>query len=107
MRITHSQAAYILNWKKPHRFAKYCGVWSVEPVEDGHYGYYISCKIKWWIYLLLIVPVSIIEIVWSMWDGGLKYYRPSGREVCKDTIVVCSVGYDRIIEILSLTIRDQ
>ena len=98
MKITHDQASYILGYKKPHRFAKYCGVWSVEPVEDGHYGYCISCKIKWWIYLLLIVPVSIIEAVLSMWDGGLRYYRPSNREVCCYTAVLYSTEYDRIIE---------
>lgn len=83
MKITYEQAAYILDWMRPHKFARYCGSWNVgSGDEDGCHYYTLRCDIKWWIYLLMIVPVTIVEAIYSMWDGGLRGYRPSGRNVC-------------------------
>lgn len=97
-KITYDQARYILNWKKPHRFAKYCGVWTVEPKEVG---YVIRCDVKWWVYIILVVPATIIEAVLLMWDGGLRYCRPVERNVYSDHLFPpLSIGYDRLVEIL-------
>ena len=71
-KIKHSEAAYILCWKRPHLFVKYCCIWKIgmnEPITGR-----IVCNMRWWMYVLLFIPMHIIKFNLCLWDGGIKNF---------------------------------
>ena len=86
MRISYDEAAYILNYKQNHKFKRYLGVWTFNTsVRHGRIFYEIECKIAWWFFILSYIPVSIITLLWCVWDGGIKKY-----ELYKRDVIYCS-----------------
>ena len=83
MNITYNQASYIMHYNEPHRLQHYFCNWTVAPLEDG---YFISCDIKWIVFILLYIPMLIIELIYE----GISNYLLPTREV----ISYCSSKYD-------------
>lgn len=86
MRISYNEAAYILNYKQNHKFKRYLVAWTLKmSVLHGYIFYEVECKIAWWFFILSYIPVSIITLLWCMWDSGIKEY-----ELYKRDVVYCS-----------------
>lgn len=87
MKITHNQASYIMLYTKPHRFQHYFCNWTVEPKEEG---YYISCDMKWIVFILLYIPMLIVELINCLiFEGIINYILPT-----RNITSYCSSKYD-------------
>lgn len=53
---------------------------------DGNPDYRRDCKISWPMYLLLFVPVHLLQLLVCLWDGGLKEFEIAGRHLGHDYI---------------------
>lgn len=53
---------------------------------EGNPDYRRDCKIGWPVYLLLFVPVHLLQLLVCLWDGGLKEFRIEGRHLGHDYI---------------------
>jgi len=73
MKISYEDAAYILNYKKHHKFEKYGCNWEITMGRDVEGQ--IICSIKIWLYCLLFIPTCIFEVFLLIWDGGLKDFE--------------------------------
>lgn len=47
------------------------------------------------IYLLIFVPVHILQALWCMWDGGLKEFEFAGRYIGSDYLPDCGSAFKR------------
>lgn len=87
MDITYNQASYIMHYNEPHRLQYYFCNWTVEPLDDG---YFISCRVKWIVFILLYIPMLIIELIYCLIYEGISNYLLPTREV----ISYCLLKYD-------------
>ena len=87
MKITYNQASYIMHYTEPHKFEHYFCNWTVEPKDDG---YYISCDMKWIVFILLYIPMLIVELINCLiFEGIINYILPT-----RNIISYCSSRYD-------------
>ena len=87
MKITHNQASYIMHYTEPHRFQHCFCNWTVEPKEEC---YFISCDIKWIVFILLYIPMLIVELINCLiFEGIINYILPT-----RNIISYCSSRYD-------------
>ena len=49
-----------------------------------------------WLYVVLFVPVCVVQAVWCMWDGGLKDFELPERYLGGDYLWSCD--YDGLLE---------
>ena len=49
-------------------------------------GFRRDCKIGWPVYLLLFLPVHLLQLLVCLWDGGLKEFEIQGRHLGHDYI---------------------
>ena len=70
-------------------FRKLCN-YSLTKESDTKYrrDQYISLPL----YLILFLPLSIIQAVWCMWDGGLKEFELPPRYLGGDYLWSCDYG---------------
>ena len=91
MKITYDQASYIMHYTEPHRFQRYFCNWTVEPKDDG---YYISCDMKWIVFILLYIPMLIVELINCLiFEGIINYIMPT-----RNVISYCCSKYDYATE---------
>ena len=87
MKITYDQASYIMHHTQPHKFEHYFCNWTVEPKKEG---YYISCDMKWIVFILLYIPMLIVELINCLiFEGIINYILPT-----RNVISYCSSRYD-------------
>jgi hypothetical protein len=55
--------------------------------------------IGWFVYLLLFIPVHILQAFWCLWDGGLKEFEINKRYLGSDVLVSGSECFTRAEEI--------
>ena len=83
-KISYNDVAYICRFKENHFFRKYfCNnyIWMNNP-NTGK----MKCVIKIWFYILIFIPVSIIDFVCLLWDGGIKHFEIMSRNVRTDIV---------------------
>lgn len=51
---------------------------------DG--GFRRECKVGWFVYVLLFVPVHLLQMFECMWDGGLREFEFQGRYIGSNNI---------------------
>lgn len=78
LKLKYKEAAYVLNYKKSHRLQKWLCDWTIEEKGDG---YYIKCQVKLPIFIIVYLPVAIVEFALYAWDEGIKYYHLPTRLV--------------------------
>lgn len=78
MNITYNQASYIMHYTKPHKFEHYFCNYTIVPLKDG---YFISCDMKWPVFILLYIPVSILELIYYLIYEGISNYIPLSKTV--------------------------
>ena len=89
-KIKYEDAAYIRRYKKRHTFEKYFCNWFLanRSQNSGSMRLYV----KWWAYIILFIPVHIIQICACIWDGGLKEFRIEPRCASYSNIIGLSNG---------------
>ena len=97
MDITYNQASYIMHYTKPHRFQHYLCNWTVEPLEDG---YFISCDIKWIVFILFYIPMLIVELINCLIFEGIINYLPPTREVVSYRLSKYDYATKRVEEVV-------
>lgn len=85
MKIKYEDAAYIRRYKKAHWGEKYFCYWILKNRNDN-YGH-MNLYIKWWVYVLLFIPMVILNAMMCMWDGGLKEFSIEPRCAIRNNIV--------------------
>lgn len=84
-KISYIDAAYILNYKQRHLREKYLCNWYME-LRNCNVGF-MECRLKWWTYILLFVPVHILKFLYCLWDGGIKEFEIESRTLHQLNIV--------------------
>ena len=84
-KIKYEEASYIRNYKDYHFGEKYLCNWYIQKINEasGRMDLYV----KWWFYLLIVVPIHIVKLFDCMWDGGLKEFEFESRRTTRDYIV--------------------
>lgn len=67
---------YAAKWLR--RFCSYC------LIKKSDTEFRREQRINLIIYLLIFIPVHILQVLWCMWDGGLKEFEFSGRYLGSD-----------------------
>lgn len=52
-------------------------------------------RVGWLLYLILFIPIHILQALWCMWDGGLKEFEINERYLGGDWLVQGSECYTR------------
>ena len=52
-------------------------------------------RIGWLVYLLLFIPVHILQLLWCIWDGGLKEFEINKRYLGSDLLFLGDACYER------------
>jgi hypothetical protein len=56
-------------------------------------------KVGWHLYLILFIPVHVLQALWCLWDGGLKEFEINKRYLGSDVLVSGSECFMRAEEI--------
>lgn len=56
-------------------------------------------RISWPVYIILFIPVHIIQALWCIWDGGLREFEISERYLGGDWLPKGDLAYARAEEI--------
>ena len=54
----------------------------LKDAEGG--GYYLNQEVTLWAYLILFIPMHLLQLLHCLWDGGLKEFEISGRLITCD-----------------------
>ena len=91
MKITYNQASYIMHHTQPHKFEHYFCNYTIKPLENG---YFISCDMKWIVFILLYIPMLIVELINCLiFEGIINYILPT-----RNVISYFSSKYDYATE---------
>ena len=52
-------------------------------------------RVGWLVYLVLFIPVHILQFLWCLWDGGLKEFEINERYLGGDWMTAGSDSYIR------------
>ncbi len=56
-------------------------------------------KIGWPVYLILFIPVHVLQVLWCLWDGGLKEFEINKRYLGSDPIIADSECFMRAAKV--------
>ena len=59
-------------------------------------------RIGWFVYLLLFIPVHILQALWCLWDGGLKEFEIAERYLGGDWLAPGSKSFTRAEKIWNI-----
>lgn len=87
-KISYKELAILFGYKKNHMIEKLACNHYIE--DNNDYSVKVISKVKMPVYILLFVPVCILQALALMWDGGLKNFSIESRtygttNVWKDT----------------------
>lgn len=51
-------------------------------------------RVGWLVYLVLFIPVHILQFLWCLWDGGLKEFEFAERYLGGDWLQTGSYSYN-------------
>ena len=78
MKISRKECAYIMNRPQRH-------ICNYELQKTSDITYRITPSIKLPIYILLFIPIHLLQAFHCMWDGGLKEFSIEPRRGCPET----------------------
>lgn len=55
-------------------YAKNVTLFSDYVVEFNNYGIVIKKELKLWVYILIFIPYCLVEMAYTIWDNGLRYF---------------------------------
>lgn len=80
-RITRKEWEYIGKYNPAAKWLRPLCSYSLVEVENG---FRRDCKISWPMYLILFIPVHLLQALFCMWDGGLKEFEIMMRHLGHD-----------------------
>jgi hypothetical protein len=66
-------------------FRKFCNYY-LENDRSVKGGFCRKVCVKWWFYILIFIPLHLLNAVICVWDGGLKEFEIQKRHVQHDYI---------------------
>lgn len=84
-RISRKEWEYIGKYNPASKWIRPFCSYSLVEIE---YGFRRECKVGLPLYILLFIPVHLLQALCCMWDGGLKEFTLESRYI----------GYDEIAE---------
>lgn len=88
-RITQKDWEYIGKNNPAAKWLRPLCSYSLIEIEDG---FRRECKISWPVYLIIFIPVHLLQVLYCMWDGGLRQFEIEGRHLGHDDIKEHSGG---------------
>ena len=90
-RITKQEYRYIINEKQTYRS------WSLIKwyMETNEGVFYITAKMKWWAYVILILPLSLWMLCVHAWGDGLRNFTFQKPSMLVKVIRPCDEEYIR------------
>lgn len=83
-RITQKDWTYIGKYNPARKWLRPLCSYSLEQLEDG--GFRRVIKIGLIPYLLMFIPLHLLQALYCVWDGGLKEFEFEGRYLGHDDI---------------------
>ena len=80
-RISQKDWEYIGKYNPARKRLRPLCSYSLGEIEDG---FRRECKISWPVYLIIFIPVHLLQALLCMWDGGLKEFEIEGRHIGQD-----------------------
>lgn len=84
-RISQKEWEYIGKYNPGAKWVRPFCSYSIAEYENG---FRRDCQISWPVYLIIFIPVHLLQALCCMWDGGLKEF-----EICPPHL-----GYDCYFE---------
>ena len=95
-RITLKDWTYIGQYNPVAEWARPIASYTLEEIDGG---FRRECKIPMWWYLIMFIPLHLLELASCVWDGGLKSFEVEGREIANWTFHRGDLPYERAKEI--------
>lgn len=83
-RISRKEWEYIGKYNPAAKWLRPLCSYTLEKKSDNEF--IRVCRISWPVYLLIFIPVHLIQAFYCMWDGGLKKFEIEGRHLGYDNI---------------------
>ena len=83
-RISRKDWEYIGKYNPAAKWLRPIASYTLEEIEGG---FRRSCNIPWVVYLIIFIPVHLLQALWCMWDGGLREFSIEGRHIGHDDIL--------------------
>lgn len=65
-------------------------------------GFYLTEEVKMWFYILVFIPIHLLQILHCLWDGGLKTFEIADRKVGNDYLAWGSKSWEMARKILKI-----
>ena len=105
MKITHKDWTYI---GKYNHAAKWCHkLCSYKLIKEDDNTFKRVQKIGLFAYLIIFIPIHILQFFVCMWDGGLKEFIIFSRYLGSDTLQKGTPAYERANEVWNNLIKTK
>lgn len=87
--MTNTKKISLKDWEyigKYNPAAKWVRPFCSYTLTETDKGFRRDCKLSWLVYLLLFLPVHLLQAFACMWDGGLKEFEVQTRHIGHDNI---------------------
>ena len=82
-RITRNQWEYIGKYNPAAKWLRPLCSYTLEEIEGG---YRRICRVPWLIYLVIFIPVHLVQFFYCVYDGGLKEFEIAERLIGYDNL---------------------
>ena len=72
-KISYEDAAFIFNYQRKHPVEKYLCTWTA--ALDNNVSGWMKLYYKWWVYLILFIPISLTIFIYCLYDGGIRDFE--------------------------------
>lgn len=72
----------------------------VRDAEGG--GYYLTEEVKMWAYIITFIPFNLTQLIFCIWDGGLKTFEINGRVIIQNYLTWGSISWKAANNILKI-----
>ena len=72
-KISYKDAAFIFNYQRKHPVEKYLCTWTA--ALDNNVSGRMKLNYKWWVYLILFIPISLVTFIYCLYDGGIRDFE--------------------------------
>ena len=92
VKISYKDWAYIGQYNPVRKWLRPLCSYTLIKEADGRFKR--EQRVSWPVYLIIFIPVHIVQALWCIWDGGLKEFEINERYVGGEWFMPGSVGYD-------------
>lgn len=77
-KITYADVAYISRYSRVNYIERLVCHHSLTDGTEGGHCFRLISKVRWVWFCLLYLPITICQLVYCLWDGGLKEFELMG-----------------------------